>query len=374
MMTPTAFPGDHTVETQNFASLRVIVVLMIGMWSCSDGDLGHIPYAPIPYKLEEPANFVKMQIPPDNPLTVEGIALGEQLFFDPILSVDRSISCSSCHVPNLAFTDGKAVSTGIDNRVGRRSAMSLINVGYYYKGLFWDGRVKSLEMQALMPVTDHREMGNDWTTVEERLRRHTDYPELFRRAFGIKRAAEIDRYLAAKALAQYERALVNYNSKFDRVQRGEAQFTAAEKRGWQIFFDDTLELPTSECGHCHIDPLFTTLGFFNNGIEQVNTLNDFHDKGRGVVTGRLVDNGKFRIPTLRNIMLTAPYMHDGRFATLDEVFDHYISGGHFADNLNPNVRKLRIREQDKKDLIAFLQTLTDSTFVNYRALDRQGSI
>jgi cytochrome c peroxidase len=344
------------------------------LWSCNDSKLSHIPYVPTPYKLEEPANFVKMQIPPDNPFTVEGIALGERLFFDPILSIDRSISCSSCHIPNLAFTDGKAVSTGIDKRVGRRSAMSLINVGYYYKGLFWDGRVKSLEMQALMPVTDHREMGNDWKTVEDRLRRHPEYPELFRRAFGIKRAANIDRYLAAKALAQYERTLVNYNSKFDRVQRGEARFTAAEKRGWQIFFDDTLELPASECGHCHIDPLFTTLGFFNNGIEQINTLNDFHDKGRGVVTGRFVDNGKFRTPTLRNIMLTAPYMHDGRFATLDEVFDHYISGGHFADNLNPNVRKLRIREQDKKDLIAFLQTLTDSTFVNYSALDRHGSI
>ena len=317
--------------------------------------------------MEEPANFVKMQIPPDNPLTVEGITLGERLFFDPILSVDSSLSCASCHIPALAFTDGRALSLGVDGRSARRSAPSLINVGYHYKGLFWDGRVQSLEMQALMPVVDHNEMDNSWDIAEERLRRHPEYPELFRKAFGIKKIQQVDRYLAAKAMAQFERTLVNYNSKFDRVQRGEAQFTAAEKRGWQIFFDDSRELPTSECGHCHIDPLFTTLGFFNNGIEQVSSLGDFRDKGLGEVTGRLVDNGKFRAPTLRNIMLTAPYMHDGRFATLDEVFDHYISGGHFADNLNPNVRKLRIREQDKRDLIAFLQTLTDSTFVNYRA-------
>ncbi|MBK8703887.1 MAG: hypothetical protein IPN33_09845 [Saprospiraceae bacterium] len=352
---------------------RLFWVLIIVLWSCNDNRLAYISSEPTPYKLEEPANFVKMQIPADNPLTKEGIALGERLFFDPILSADSSLSCASCHIPSLAFTDGKARSVGVGGKTVRRSAPSLINVGYHYKGLFWDGRVQSLEMQALMPVVDHSEMDNSWEVAEERLRRHSDYPILFRRAFGIRRTSDIDRYLAAKALAQFERTLVNHNSKFDRVQRGDAKFTADEKRGWQIFFDDSQELPTSECGHCHIDPLFTTLGFFNNGIEQVNTLGDFRDKGLGAVTGHISDNGKFRTPTLRNIMLTAPYMHDGRFATLDEVFDHYISGGHFADNVNPNVRKLRLREQDKKDLIAFLQTLTDSTFVNYSVPGSSGA-
>ncbi|GJM32427.1 MAG: methylamine utilization protein [Saprospiraceae bacterium] len=325
------------------------------------GDLTYIPYQPQPFTLQESDRFVKMQIPADNPLTEQGITLGRQLFFDPILSADSTQSCASCHQPDKAFTDGLSKSKGVHKLEGRRSAMSLVNVGYFYKGLFWDGRVPSLEAQALIPVEDSLEMGNTWEVVEKRLRQHPDYPSLFRQAFGSTCTDSIDRFLVAKAIAQYERTLVSYNAPYDQVMRGEAVFTVAEKRGFDIFFDASSSLPVSECGHCHLDPLFTNLDFLNNGIQKVGTLDNFPDKGRGAITGVYYDNGQFRVPSLRNIELTAPYMHDGRFKTLEAVIDHYASGGHFAENLNPNVRKLHLSARDKADLIAFLRTLTDTS-------------
>lgn len=328
-----------------------------------DGNLTSIPFAPKPYQLDEPRSFTKMLIPPDNPLTEEGVALGQKLFFDKNLSIKGTHSCASCHLPGRAFSDGLAYSVGVNGQT-RRSAPSLVNVGYYYKGLFWDGRAASLEEQALKPVEDSIEMASNWDTVEWRLRRHPEYPALFRKAFGIEQAGQITRFMAAKAIAQFERTLVNYNAKFDKVKRGEARFTEAEDRGRIIFFDiGAYGLPFSECNHCHIDPLFTTQEYENNGLVEAPDLNDFPDKGRGAISGNKWDNGKFRTPTLRNIALTAPYMHDGRFKTLDQVLDHYASGGHYAENVSPNVRKLYLSPQNKKDLIAFLQTLTDSSFV-----------
>lgn len=322
--------------------------------------------APKLIHLREPERFVKMQIPKDNPLTLEGIELGRRLFFDPILSEDQTISCASCHQPNKSFTDGKAIATGIKDRKGRRSAPSLINVGYYYKGLFWDGRVTTLEEQALIPIEDSLEMDSDWGIVEDRLQNHYQYPALFAKAFGTK---EINRYLVAKALAQFERSLVSYNSKYDQVMRGEQQFTPSEQRGFEMFFDASEKLPFTECGHCHLDPLFTNLDFFNNGLEESYDLQNVKDKGRGAITKRIYDNGKFKTPSLRNIELTAPYMHDGRFETLEEVIDHYSAGGKYGENVNPNVRKLQLSAADKRDLIAFLRTLTDTTYLIQKPYD-----
>jgi cytochrome c peroxidase len=329
------------------------------------GDLAHIPYNPLPADVAEtPPWFVQMDIPAGNPLTEQGVALGRMLFYDPILSSDSTMSCASCHRLDMAMADGKAFSVGVRGKEGIRSALSLANVGHYYNGLFWDGRAVTLEEQALIPVEDTLELAGDWGLVEQRLREHPRYPALFREAFGIGDRREIDRTLAAKALAQFQRTLVSYDAKFDRVKRGEVQFTEQEKRGFLIFFDASSELPFSECSHCHMDPLFTNLDFANNGIEAVDGLEAFPDPGRGGVSGRKFDNGMFRVPTLRNIELTAPYMHDGRFATLDEVIDHYISGGHFAENINPNVRRLKLSKDHKADLIAFLKTLTDTTFIH----------
>jgi cytochrome c peroxidase len=305
-----------------------------------------------------PEGFVKMIIPPDNPLTYEGVALGRALFFDPILSQDSSISCASCHQPALAFTDGGAVSRGIAGRMGQRSAPSLLNIGFHYKGVFWDGRSPTLEEQALHPLGDSLEMGNQWSTIEERLRQHPAYRIRFQEAFP---NAPIGQETTAKALAQFQRTLVSANSKFDQVMRGEAQFTPEEKRGWTIFFDAGFpETPMAECSHCHTDPLFTNLNFSNNGLDESSSLNEFPDRGLGQISGNKYDNGKFRVPTLRNILITAPYMHDGRFRTIEEVIQHYNNGGKYAENVDPNVRPLHLSDKDQQDLITFLQTLTDS--------------
>jgi cytochrome c peroxidase len=306
-----------------------------------------------------------MVVPADNPLTQEGVALGRALFFDPILSQDSSISCSTCHRPELAFTDGGAVSRGIDNKSGRRSAPSLLNIGFHYKGVFWDGRSPSLEEQALHPLGDSLEMGSDWPVIQQRLSQHPDYIQAFQAAFP-QRA--IDRQHTAKALAQFQRTLISADSKFDRVMAGKKQFTPSEKRGWTIFFDAGYpETPMAECSHCHSDPLFTNLDFANNGLDSSFTLTDFPDPGLGQITGIKYDNGKFRVPTLRNILQTAPYMHNGRMATIEEVIQHYNQGGAYAENVDPNVRSLRLSEQDQSDLIAFLSTLTDSTALNNQA-------
>lgn len=165
--------------------------------------------------------------------------------------------------------------------------------------------------------------------------------------------------LVGKALAQFQRTLISADTKFDRVMREEAQFTAQEKRGWTIFFDASPAVPTSECNHCHVDPLFSTLNFENNGLVAALSLDDYPDKGRGTITGNRNDNGLFRVPTLRNLKYTAPYMHDGRLKTLEAVLDHYASGGHPGTNVSPNVRKLKLSERDRADLIAFLNTLND---------------
>ena len=318
-------------------------------------------FQPTPFHLEEPSNFVKMHIPPDNPLTEEGVALGEKLFFETALSLDSSISCASCHLPSLAFTDGKAFSLGVKQQKAKRSAMSLLNIGYHHTGLFWDGRVQTLEEQALEPVENPIEMASEWQEVERRLQASNEYLGLFRAAFGIETKEELNRFLVAKALAQYQRTLISANSKYDQIARGEIQFSPSELRGMTIFFDADIDMPNGECAHCHLDPLFTTLEYLNNGLDEAKDLNDFKDKGRGGITKNRFQNGMFKIPSLRNIELTAPYMHDGRFETLEEVIDHYNSGGHYAENANPNVLPLHLNEQDKHDLIAFLKTLTDSS-------------
>jgi len=308
-----------------------------------------------------------MAIPADNPTTAAGLELGRYLFYDPILSADSSQACADCHFQDLAFTDAQAKSTGALGPTGNRSAMSLANVGLYYNGLFWDGRVQSLEAQSLHPITDPKELAGEWPGILSRLRKNADYPARFKAAFGLERAVDIRPEHVGKALAQFERSLLSFDSKFDRVQRGEAAFTVSELRGWNIFFDANPELPMAECNHCHVDPLFSTLQYENNGLQQLKGNREYADNGREVVTGRTSDRGKFRVPTLRNITLTAPYMHDGRLKSLEEVLDHYNSGGHDGLTVSPNVRPLALSEEDKVDLLAFLNTLTDSTFITKEA-------
>jgi cytochrome c peroxidase len=329
-----------------------------------DEDLTSITYNPQIYNVAVPANFPKLNIPQDNPITIDGVELGRKLFYDPILSRDSSKSCFSCHNQAKAFTDGEAVSTGLGGLMGNRSSMSLENTGYFELGIFWDGRVHTLEEQALLPIEDPNELQFSWTELEKRLKRGSIYPAAFRKAFGITKKSEISKDLAKKAIAQFERTLVSSgNSKYDRVINGKAFFDDDELRGYGIF-NNLQGYKDAQCGHCHAPPLTTTGQFFNNGIDSVLTLNDFKDKGLGNVTKKLEDNGKFKVPSLRNIMLTAPYMHDGRMKTMEEVLDHYQSGGHYSKNLDPFLNQININTRDKADIIAFLKTLTDTTFIN----------
>jgi cytochrome c peroxidase len=330
--------------------------------------LTDIPFDTTSYVLIIPPGFPRMEHPANNPQTNQGVKLGRMLFFDPILSLDSTISCASCHKPELSFTDGLAVSPGVGGLIGRRSSMTLLNVGFHQvTGFFWDGRSKTLEDQALVPIEDLNEMANTWEEVETRLRRHPDYPTLFREAFGIETKKDINRDLAVKAIAQFERTLISSgDSDYDRFDRNEFSLDDEANNGLDLFFDD--KFPDAECGHCHNRNLFTIPEFRNNGLDPVQSVDDYVDKGLGEVTGLRSDNAKFKVPTLRNILLTAPYMHDGRFATIEEVLDHYNSGGHHVanqdeDNVDNLMEPQGLSERDKRELIAFMAALTDSTFI-----------
>jgi cytochrome c peroxidase len=329
------------------------------------GDLSHIPYSPVTYNLDIPSHFPRMPIPQDNPMTEKGIELGRFLFFDPILSVDSTISCSSCHDPALSFTDGRSASLGVEGRRGKRNAMSLINIGFIKNGFFWDGRANTLEAQALAPVEDPLEMANTWSNVIQKLKVHPAYPKMFREAFGINDKEEITKELAAKAIAQFERTLISTNAKYDLVQQGKAQFDDFELFGQKMFFDVDPDIPDAECSHCHNEPLGTSDDYFNNGVQFAPNLNAFPDRGRGEVTGATFDNGKFKATTLRNIFFTAPYMHDGSMSTFHEVMAHYTSGGKASDNRDPlmnDIKKRNFTEFEIMCLTAFIKTFEDESF------------
>jgi cytochrome c peroxidase len=326
------------------------------------------PNRPTPYALEVPAYLPAPIVDPENPLSVEGIELGRHLFYDKdILSSDGSMSCASCHRQELAFTDGQRTSPGVRGDLGTRNAMSLVNLAFNPNGFNWDGDSPKLWEQAIHPVEDMLELDNDWEEVLRKLREHETYPARFRAAFGIDNTDEISRELTVRALAQFERTIISGNSKYDRVVYQNTDFfTEQEQLGADsLFFVENVAPGVLHpgCGHCHNAPGFGDQKFKNNGITDVVSLDDFVDKGRGFVTGNRFDNGKFRTPTLRNIALTAPYMHDGRFATLEEVIDSYAAGGHGVENEDPNITGFPITERQKRALIAFLHTLTDESLL-----------
>ncbi len=341
---------------------------------------------PTPYTLNIPGNLPPMAIPADNALTEEGVRLGRFLFYEKRLSGDNGMNCASCHRPELAFSDGKAVSKGIDSIAGTRSAMPLINPGYG-QFFFWDGRAGSLEQQALEPVTNPIEMHDTWPNVMAELQADTVYPTLFKRAFGTD---QIDSLLVAKALAQFMRTLISGNSPFDKFRRGEGTISADAQMGFTLF---NLEggapgqlIPVAgstpvigqggaDCFHCHTADagLFTDEQFHNNALDATA-----NDPGRFGVTGDPADFGRFKTPTLRNIMATAPYMHDGRFATIDEVLDHYDGGGHPSATVDPFMKftspdmVLGLDPLKRAQIKAFLNALTDAEFLGDPALQDPG--
>jgi len=347
--------------------LGLLMALLLMLSSCkNDSNLEDIVYAPIDYQVAVPEGYPPLEIPADNPMTEAGVELGRKLFYDPILSKDSTMSCASCHHQQGGFTDNLALSVGVEGLEGTRSSMSLVDVAFALNGLFWDGSVRSLEEQALLPVEDPIELHRSWPDLEEKLREHETYPTLFRQAFGIKDTEEIKKELAAKAIAQFERSLVSTgNSKYDRIVAGIEGPELDEAIGFQIFFDDVPNLPDGQCFHCHAAPTFTDNEYHNNGLDEAEGFEDFGDLGQGGVTGILSHNGKFRTPSLRNIEHTAPYMHDGRFETLEEVLDHYVSGGHFpSKDKSKFMDSIKLDTDQKAAVIAFLKTLSDPDFLS----------
>jgi cytochrome c peroxidase len=291
-----------------------------------------------------------MPLEADKELTAERIALGKKLFFDPILSRDYTISCATCHLTNLAFTDGVPVAVGIEGRKHFRNSPTLFNVAWQ-PYLFMDGGNPSLESQVLGPVEEHVEMDLPFPDALARVVNHPEYPDLFQEAFD----ADPNPYTLTTALATFQRALVSYDSPFDRYRyHGESEaLSAAAKRGLALF-----ESAKLNCSACHQFPLTTNFAFENNGLKA-----DYQaDPGRARVTNNLADDeGKFKVATLRNIALTGPYMHDGSLVSLEEVIEHYASGGSQHRLQSNLVQGFSISDQEKADLIAFLHSLTDTS-------------
>ncbi len=340
-------------------SKLLYIALFFVFFSCKKD--GGDEYNPTFIELEYPSNYPPPLLNPDNPLTKEGVALGKKLFFDPQLSGNNTMSCATCHNPDFAFTDnGKRFSTGIDGTVGDRNSMPLFNLAWNYTNrYFWDGRADGLENLVFEPIRDPREMKSDWITVVAKLKADKQYPDLFFKAFGIRK---IDSVLVSKAIAQYLRTLISFGSKFDKFLSKEIDLTPQELKGLNLIMTEE----GGDCFHCHTaaDRLFGTHIMHNNGLD---TDAQFKDFGFELVTGNPADRAKFKTPSLRNIMLTAPYMHDGRFATIDEVLMHYIEGGKPSSTVDPLMKHvgkgLDLSISDIEAIKAFLHTLTDSAFI-----------
>lgn len=305
--------------------------------------------------------FPQVRLPADNPLTLEGVTLGRRLFHDTRLSINNTLSCASCHDQSRAFADTRRFSLGAAGNPGKRNAMGLFNLAWH-QYFFWDGRAATLREQVLMPIQDKDEMNETLPDVVAKLEKDATYRADFEKAFG---APGITSGRMALALEQFLLTFISQESRFDRAARKVAELSESEKRGLRLFvteFDPKRGLRGADCFHCHGGTLFTNHQFANNGLNLVAD-----DIGRMAVTKNPEDRGKFKTPSLRNIARTAPYMHDGRFATLEEVVEHYSSAMRRSATLDPNLAKhpaqgIGLNVQEKADLVAFLKTLTDEVF------------
>lgn len=318
--------------------LSIFALVAVGCQKGENDTSGQ--YQTTPYVLETPFGFPTMNIPEENPLTLEGVALGRKLYYDPVLDKNKSRACASCHLQQKAFSSSVP------------EILPHINLGWD-KVFLWNGKVEgSLEEIMLFEVNDFFK-----TNIPD-LNKHAEYPVLFQETFGTDTISSRE---VAFALAQFARTLVSGNSRYDRVLRNEIFFTDEESNGYDIFFSEK-----GDCFHCHSAPLFNDLSYHNIGLDSVFT---GAGRGRYNITGNQFDIGKTATPTLRNIELTAPYMHDGRLQTLEEVVEHYNSGVKQSSTLDPIMTKpgkehgLNLTAQEKSDLVAFLKSLTDTTFI-----------
>jgi cytochrome c peroxidase len=349
-----------------FQHIGFLALAALSLLSCEEWG-GKKPHVTTPYVLQIPTGMPQPALPEDNPLTVEGILLGRQLFYDPILSLDSSQSCASCHNPAFGFTDnGSAFSVGVDGSVGDRNSMPLHNLAWH-QTFFWDGRSPSLREQALDPISNPIEMKEDVMHVVVKLQRQPRYQAAFEAAFG---EDVVTPERMGLAMEQFMLTILSGGeSKFDRFEAGLESLTPEEELGLQLFNGESnpnSPTPGADCFHCHGGALFTNHKFMNNGLDSSLT-----DLGLGAVTGKASDDGKFKVPSLRNIAYTAPYMHDGRFQTLEQVIEFYDSGvAPNSPNLDPSMvgfvqmhsgaTGLNLTLAQRQALVAFLNTLTDT--------------
>ncbi len=304
--------------------------------------------------INAPLGLPPVPVPADNPLTAEAVELGRRLYFDPILSSDNTISCASCHVPANGFADPRAVSVGVGGKLGARNSPPVANAAYYVTQ-FWDGRAASLEKQAEGPVTNPVEMAHSLKDVERKLNTDPSYREQFAKSFGPKK---ITFDMVEKAIASFERTVLMGNSPFDRWFYGhdEEAISESAKRGFDVF----RRAEKGNCAACHTigesSALFTDNQFHNIGVGVKDEMPT--DMGRYDVTKNDADRGSFKTPTLRNIAVTAPYMHDGSLKTLKDVVDFYVGGGNSNPYRDPKMKALDLTGQERADLLAFLQSLT----------------
>lgn len=313
-------------------------------------------------------DFPQPDLPADNPLTVQGVQLGKMLFYEQKLSKDGTQSCASCHRQLDGFSDTLKFSIGVEKLPGKRQAMPIFNMAWHSNEFFWDGRANLLRDQALMPIQDPLEMNETLENVVAKLSDEKTYRDQFSRAFG---SPEVTSEKMALAMEQFMLSIVSHDSKYDQFLAGEVELTESEQRGKELFETEYNpffpQFSGADCAHCHGGINFENDQYMNNGLDMDADL--ANDIGREEVTKDTADKGKFKVPSLRNVAVTPPYMHDGRFKTLEEVIDHYNEGiqeSATADVTVLNTREtgLFLTEQDKTDLVNFLKTLTDDTFLN----------
>jgi cytochrome c peroxidase len=348
------------------------------------------PTAESTYAWNVPEGFPLPRVPEDNPMSEAKVELGRHLFYDTRLSVNETTSCATCHKQELAFTDGKTTAEGATGDIHPRNSMALVNVAYA-SALNWANPVTtSLEQQAMVPLFNEDPVELGWVgRVDEilgRLRADERYPAMFEAAFPDADGELVSLDHVVKAISAFERTLISGNSPFDQYMYGgdDDALSASAKRGMELFFSERLE-----CFHCHggfnfsdsndhENTVFREVAFHNNGLYNIDDTGNYPEGNQGLYdsTGRAEDRGRFRAPTLRNIALTAPYMHDGSIATLEEIVDHYAAGGRFVTdgpyfgdgrdhpNKSQFVSGFLITDEEKADLVAFLESLTDETFIN----------
>lgn len=303
----------------------------------------------MPYIVETPAGFPLMESPSDNRLTSSRVELGERLFFDTRLSRDNTVSCSSCHHPEKAFADGLIVSSGIDGQTGFRNSPSLANIGYN-ESFFADGGVPTLELQVMAPIHDEVEMDFLIADVADLLNQDNELRNLSFEAYD----REIDPFVITRSIAAFERTLISGDAKYDRFLQNSEELSDLELEGLSIF-----EGEKGKCVSCHSGFNFTDNDFYNLGLYE-----NYADEGRERITLNPLDNGKFKVPTLRNIDLTGPYMHDGSISSLEELIEFKVSGGLEHSNKSEKFVPLNLSQNEKNALIAFLKTLTDENFIS----------